>query len=375
MQTEARTAVLLPMPAPPRRVLVVVTRRIGDVLLTTPLIASLRAAWPGARLDALVFSGTGGVLAGLPIIDTVIEVAVRPSTRTHALLLRQIAGRYDLALSTIPGDRPTLYARIAGRRALGVHLSGPKHLWKRRLLSASVPYDDCDTHTVLQNLRLTDALGIERLPAVHVAADAALPAGIASELDSAPFVVVHPWPRFRYKMWHDEGFVAFAHWARAQGLRVVLSASSSPGEMAYVQVLRGQLPQDTVDLAGRVSLGQLASVLRRATLYLGPDTVVTHMAAALGVPTLALFGPSNPVRWGPWPATYAGYVSPWQRVGSGRVGNVHLLQGVAPCAPGVPCLLEGCEKHVDSSSDCLTHLPASRVIDAAAALLAGRDPQ
>ncbi|MFN7424951.1 MAG: glycosyltransferase family 9 protein, partial [bacterium] len=66
MPTEARTAVLLPMPAPPRRMLVVVTRRIGDVLLTTPLIASLRAAWPGARLDALVFAGTGGVLAGLP---------------------------------------------------------------------------------------------------------------------------------------------------------------------------------------------------------------------------------------------------------------------------------------------------------------------
>lgn len=373
MPTEAATGVLLPMPAPPRRMLVVVTRRIGDVLLTTPLIASLRAAWPGARLDVLVFAGTSGVLAGLPIIDAVIEVAERPSAGAHAQLLRRIAGRYDLALSTIPGDRPTLYARIAGRRALGVHLSGPKHLWKRRLLSASVPCDDCDTHTVLQNLRLAGALGIERLPAVHVATDAALPAGIAAELGRAPFVVVHPWPRFRYKMWHDDGFVTFGQWARAQGLRVVLSASGSPDETAYVQSLRGRLPQDTIDLSGCLSLGQLAGVLQRAALYLGPDTVVTHMAAALGVPTLALFGPSNPVKWGPWPAAYAGDTSPWQRVGSGRVGNVHLLQGVAPCAPGVPCLLEGCERHVNSSSDCLTRLPASRVIDAATGFLADRD--
>ena len=364
---------LLWMPAPPRRMLVVVTRRIGDVLLTTPLIASLRGAWPQARLDVLVFAGTGGVLPGLPMIDTVIEVPERPSARVHAALLRRIAGRYDLALSTIPGDRPTLYARIAARRALGVQLDGPKHLWKRRLLSATVPHDDGDSHTVLQNLRLADALGIERHYAVHVATTEVLPADIEAELVGAPFIVMHPWPRFRYKMWHDEGFVAFGQWARARGMRVVLSGSGAADEASCVQSLCRQLPPDTIDLSGRLSLAQLASVLRRAALYLGPDTVVTHMAAALDVPTVALFGPSNPVKWGPWPAAYTGAISPWQRVGSGRVGNVYLLQGIAPCAPGVPCLMEGCARHVESESACLTGLPASRAIAAAVELLGARD--
>lgn len=361
---------LLVLPRPPARILVVATRRIGDVLLATPLIASLHAAWPGARLDVLVFSGTGGVLAGLSMVDTVIEVPERPAPGEHARLLRRIACGYDLALSTIPGDRPTLYARIAGRRAIGIQLDGAKHLWKRRLLSASVPYDEQGLHTVLQNLRLADALGIPRRHAVQVAADAALPPTIEAEIERAPFIVIHPWPRFRYKMWHEAGFAEFGRWARARSLRILLSASGSADELAYAQTLRSQLPQDTIDLAGRVSLAQLAGVLRRARLYLGPDTVVTHMAAALGVPTIALFGPSDPVRWGPWPALHAADTSPWPRTGSGRIGNVYLLQGIAPCAPGVPCLMEGCGRHVESTSDCLTGLPAARVIAAAVELLA-----
>ena len=368
--SSATVAPCLRLARAPVRILVVATRRIGDVLLTTPLIASLHAAWPDARLDVLVFAGTGGVLAGLPMVDSVVEVAERPSAADHVRLLRRISCRYDLALSTIPGDRPTLYARFAARRAIGIQLSGAKHLWKRRLLSASVPYDEHGLHTVLQNLRLADALGIPRHPAVHVAASAELPAAIEAEIERSPFIVVHPWPRFRYKMWHDAGFAEFGRWARAQSLRIVLSASGSADELAYVQALRGQLPQDTIDLAGRVSLAQLATVLRRARLYLGPDTVVTHMAAALGVPTLALFGPSDPVRWGPWPAMHASDANPWPRTGSGRVGNVYLLQGIAPCAPGVPCLMEGCGRHVESTSDCLTGLPAARVIGAAMELLA-----
>jgi len=356
----------------PRRILVVVTRRIGDVLLATPLIASLRAAWPQAVMDVLVFAGTAGVIKGLPILDSVIEIAERPQKGEQARLLRRIARSYDLAISTLAGDRPTLYARVAGRQAIGVQLAGAKHLWKRQLLSAAIGYDDLDTHTVVQNLRLADALGIGRRYPVQVACSDGLAPAVEAAVGESPFVLVHAYPRFRYKMWHQAGFAAFARWARARSLRVVLSGSPAPDEIAWLQALRAQLPADTLDLSGQLSLAELGTLLRRAHLYLGPDTVVTHMAAALGVPTIALFGPSNPVKWGPWPASFAEDRSPWARVGSGRIGNVHLIQGEADCAPRVPCLLEGCDRHVNSDSVCLTGLPASRVIDAAAGLLNDR---
>ena len=81
---------------------------------------------------------------------------------------------------------------------------------------------------------------------------------------------------------------------------------------------------------------------------------------------MVLFGPSNPVKWGPWPvgATFAS--KPWAMVGSGRQGNVHLLQGVTDC---VPCRLEGCDRRVNSLSRCLQEMSSQRVIDAALAML------
>ena len=67
--------------APPRRILVIVTRRIGDVLLATPLIRSLKQAWPQAQIEALVFEGTQGVLAGNPDMAAVHTIAERPDLR------------------------------------------------------------------------------------------------------------------------------------------------------------------------------------------------------------------------------------------------------------------------------------------------------
>ena len=108
------------------------------------------------------------------------------------------------------------------------------------------------------------------------------------------------------------------------------------------------MPAGTINLAGRLSVAQSACVIAGARLYVGPDTLTTHVAAALGVPTVALYGPSNPVKWGPWPKDFAGATSPWRRVGVQSMGNVELVQGVGAC---VPCMREGCDQHVASFSD------------------------
>src|SRR5258708_23250058 len=100
---------------PPRaRILVVALRRLGDVLLTTPLIRSLKQAFPDAAIEALVFAGTEGILAGNLDLAGVIAMPPRDPGASLALA-RALWRRYDLAVSTQPGDRPTLFAWIAGR--------------------------------------------------------------------------------------------------------------------------------------------------------------------------------------------------------------------------------------------------------------------
>jgi heptosyltransferase-3 len=90
--------------APKARILVVTLRRLGDVLLTTPLIRSLKRAFPDAAIDALVFKGTEGILAGNPDLADVIVMPPRPGAGETLALVRTLWRRYDLALSSPRGS-------------------------------------------------------------------------------------------------------------------------------------------------------------------------------------------------------------------------------------------------------------------------------
>src|SRR5512137_2816374 len=98
------------MSAVPSRILIISLRRIGDLLLTTPLIRSLRRAWPGSEIDVLVFANTAGILAGNPDINRVIATPQRPRMAESARLFAQLWRSYDIAVSTQSGDRPTAFA-------------------------------------------------------------------------------------------------------------------------------------------------------------------------------------------------------------------------------------------------------------------------
>ncbi|MFN7085999.1 MAG: glycosyltransferase family 9 protein [Burkholderiales bacterium] len=355
------------MTTPPRSVLVVIPRRIGDVLLATPLMRSIKRGWPGIAIDALVFEGTEGVLEANPDLRRIIPVAEKPGFGPHLAFLLRLWRRYDMALSLVPGDRPTLYAFAAGRWRAGLLVDRRKESWKKRLLDRWLPFDNLNTHTVRMHLALAAALGIDPVAEVVTGwrdddrRQVERLLGTAAE----PLAVLHAYPKFNYKMWHRDGWIEVARWLAARGYRVALSGGNDAAELAYLADLARGMPATTIVAAGKLSLGAAACLVSRAALYVGTDTALTHVAAAQGVPTVALFGPSNPVKWGPWPRDHAADADPWKRCGTQRRGNVLLLQGVGGC---VPCLLEGCDRNIASFSDCLQQLSAGRVIAAIAAV-------
>lgn len=353
--------------------LVVCTRRIGDVLLATPVVRSLKVAHPGAAIDMLVFEGTQDIVSANADIRRIWTIAERPAIGPHLTLLRSIRRRYDLALSILAGDRPTFHAWAAGRYRVGTLLNDRKSWWKRRLLHEWVPFDNLHTHTVAMNLRLLAPLQIEPLgtPVVswtHEDEDSVSRAfpGIQS---SRPYVALHVSPKFAYKTWTVAGWVALGRWLMDRGMTVVVTGVETAEQRYCEHVILG-LPE-AVNLVGLVTLPALGYLLSHAALYIGTDTAVSHMAAAVGVPTVVLFGPSNPVKWGPWPKDFPPTTpSPWLRQGSQRQGNVFLLQGEGDC---VPCLGEGCDRHVNSLSDCLQRLSVHRVIQAVETMLGERE--
>lgn len=350
----------------PSTILVIITRRIGDVLLVTPLLRSLKLAWPDAALDVLVFDNTRGILAGNPDIRHIITIPERPTLGQHLRLLMRLWHRYDLALSTLAGDRPTLYAWLAGKRRIGLLSPAADQAWKRRLLDSWAAFDNVDTHTVNMYLALADLLGIDRRYDITLAWTARQADHVKTLVPAGRYAVFHVYPKFAYKTWVAHEWSTLAHWLSARGVRVVLTGSADQDELRYIADLLPGLPADTLNLAGQLSFGEVAFLLSGASAYVGPDTAVTHIAAAVGTPTVALFGPSNPVKWGPWPKDFAGPANPYRMQGSQHVGNVMLLQGEGNC---VPCFQEGCQRHIDSLSDCLQHMRADTVIAAVDAML------
>jgi heptosyltransferase-3 len=349
----------------PRKILVVIPLRIGDVLLTTPVIRSMRQAWPEAEIDVLVFENTEGILLRNPDIQRVITVPARPGLWKHLRLIVGLWRRYDLALTTQLGDRPTLYAWIAGKTRIGMQDGSSKEHWKQHLLTRWAFFDRVNTHTVLTSLGLVDLLGIKRCHEVVAAWDASDERFVAGllpiDIGLEPFAVLHMSPKFSYKMWHRDGWVELARRLEANGIRAVLTGSGAPDEMEYVGQIFRSMPAGTVNMAGKLSLTESAFLISRAKCYVGPDTALTHVAAALGTPTVALFGPSNPVKWGPWPKGYNADTNPYQMRGTQHVNNVVLLQGEGDC---VPCMEEGCDRRITSLSACLQGMPVEKVIAA-----------
>jgi heptosyltransferase III len=254
---------------------------------------------------------------------------------------------------------------------VGTLLADAKSWWKRRLLDEWVPFDNLNTHTVAMNLRLLEQLNVVPLATPVVSwrhEDEVSVRRLCSALDGTQgYAVLHLSPKFAYKAWTSAGWEALGRWLTERGLSVVATGGGAPEERVFCENVVQRLPKGSVNLVGQVGLPALGYLLSRAALYVGTDTAVSHMAAAVGAPTIVLFGPSNPVKWGPWPKDVPLADSPWRKHGSQRQGNVFLLQGEGDC---VPCLGEGCDRHINSLSHCLQQLPAGRVIEAARRMLA-----
>ncbi len=344
----------------PRSVLLVATRQIGDVLLTTPLLHSLRRAWPQARIDVLVYTNKGGMLEGNSDCNEVIESDEHPDLAGYRRLFGRIRRRYELALTTQANDRAHAYLWLASGRRLGIVPADRfQSRWKRMACVATATLDNVHTHTVIQNLRLAELLGIPRHYAVIPPRASAPELPFNARVER--YAVLHPFPMWRYKRWTHEGWASLIESLRARGLRVVLTGGPDANERAFCQTLENGR-DGVINIAGERSFGQLTPLLEGAACFIGPDTSVTHLAAACGTPTVALYGPSNPVKWGPWPAGFAADRNPYvNKAPLQQVNNVWLVQPEGDC---VPCHGEGCDRHKDSDSDCLLSLPASIVIAA-----------
>lgn len=335
---------------------------LGDVLLATPLIHSLKRAYPNSRIDVLVYSNTVAMLEGNADINTIIATPSRPKLVDYWQLLPKILRRYDLAMALQTGDRPFLYSLLAAPFRVSVVPPRSKTgWWKRYFVQRWFELQGSELHTVLQHLRLIDLLQLGKsfsLIPPQIADGSSLVQRFNFLKPGVTYAILHLHPQWIYKRWPKQGWLEIGNYLHDLGYQLVLSGGPAKGEMTYIAEIASALPKDTVNLAGLVSLAELTTIITKAKLFVGPDTGITHLAAATGIAVVALYGPTNPIMWAPWPKDYNQDVNPFRKSGSQQVNNIFLCQGQGDC---VPCQLEGCDRHRHSRSQCLDSLTPKRV--------------
>jgi predicted lipopolysaccharide heptosyltransferase III len=293
-----------------KRVLVVRLRSIGDTVLSTPSLFALKRFLPHAEIDILLEHWVAPVLQGFPHVDNVITLE-RRSTSSRARVARLLrANHYDVVYNLHGGTTATLLTRATGAR----HRVGYANYQYARLHnhlspSSALLWGREKTHSVEQQLALLGWTGVpvsDRPPTELVVTNGAA-AAIANRLQSAglggtTFAVIHPAASFATKQWAAENFAQAAAALATLGLSVVaITAGNEVGLADEIQRKASAPVHAMTDL----SLPEITALLARARLFVGNDSGIAHIAAAVQTPSVVIFGSSNVAHWRPWAQTAA----------------------------------------------------------------------
>ena len=347
-----------------RRVLVTKLRHHGDVLLASPVFTVLANRAPHAEIDALVYEDTRDMLEGHPAIARIHGIdrtwkrlGLGPQARRESELLSSLRGRgYQLFVHLTDHWRGAWLSIALGSR-WSVAPQRPSRAWSWCFTHRYPLPQHRPRHTVEANLDALRRLGVypedreKQLVLVPGVEAQGRVDGLLSAAGIAPggFVHVHPTSRWLFKTWTEEKNAELLARLVRDGHRVVVTSAPDPREKAIVERILAKAGDGIVDFSGQLTLRELAALAGRARLFFGVDSAPMHIAAAMGTPVVALFGPSGEKEWGPW------------RTAHRVVTSDH------PCRP---CGNDGCGG--GKVSECLTELPVERIHSAVNELLAQR---
>ncbi|CAI8738726.1 putative lipopolysaccharide heptosyltransferase III [Kosakonia quasisacchari] len=300
---------------PNLRILLIKLRHHGDMLLTTPVIHSLRQRLPEAQIDVLLYEETRDMLAAHPAINTIYgidrkwkQLGTLKHLQKEWQLLRVLRDQhYHLVINLADQWRSAIVTRFTGAPVrLGFGFNKRKNAFWRFCHTELVSVANHNVmHTVEQNLSILTPFSIA--PVSHVTMSySADDWNFAQQKLTAQgvgdcYIVIQPTSRWFFKCWDESKMAQTITALQQAGRFIVLTAGPDKKELAMVDRILSASPQTgVVSLAGQLSLRQLASLIDHADLFIGVDSVPMHMAAALQTPCIALFGPSKLTFWSPW---------------------------------------------------------------------------
>lgn len=332
-------------------------KRIGEVVLFSAALQSLRQTWPDSRITLVVDQACEGLVALLPPVDEVL--LFRRSLRFDRSLYRRIlTGTFDVCLDFTGTDRSALFALASRARRRVAFSEASKGTLRGLVYQSFVSVSVEAGHIADQMMELLKAVGVSsvdakpvlRVPSIALQRVAILlrECGVTGE-----FALVHPGSAEERKYWLPERWAeVILHLQRRHQLPCVLTGGADAFEHEHLRQIQtalavlgdGPLPLPLVTLSGRLDLTLLTALVARSRLVVSSDTAVVHLAAAFERPQIVLYGPTNPYFWRPRHA---------------------LSRVISAASPS--CVLEHFDPHAPTAP--MTDIPVSTVLETVDELL------
>ena len=297
----------LPKDFAPERILVIKLDHIGDVLLATPVFSNLRRAYPNAELHALTGAWIRVVLEKHPDVNNVVEynspafcrtgqpTSLRETFNLYRQLHRQ---KYDLIVELRSDWRTVWFAflRLTPKRLSRAALQVANKLGFAQFSG---------THETTRNLDVLRQVGIPTPVQTAIFSVTTEDKKWASDFLATyqidrqhPLIAIHPGSPIALKRWMPERYAELADWLIAQKRAQILYVGVKD-EIPIITEIQALMRGESINIAGKTTLTQLASILHTCNVFIGNDSGPMHLAAAVGTQTIGLYGPGDPTRFGP----------------------------------------------------------------------------
>lgn len=324
---------------------------IGDVVLTLPAIGVLGRAFPKRSLVVCVREHARELMEDCPRVHHVLSINKKrrkvPEELAYQLqFLKDLRKhRCTLAIELRTGTRGAVIALLSGAHTRIARYANDGTLWRNRLFTHLVrPTRENIQYAVQHNLNIMAPFGLaEEFPRPNILVPQHRRRKAEAILRKAqiprdkPLVAVHPFSLWRYKEWRLSEMAALVDQIQAE-YHCNFVITGAPNERIRAKDLIGICNRKPYNLAGETSIGELPAVLEACSLFMGVDTAALHIAAAVGIPTVGIFGPSSWTNWAPR-------------------GRDHLV--VKKSMPCQPCSQKGCDG--SENSRCLVELTALEI--------------
>ena len=326
-----------------KRILLIRLRSIGDTVLATPSAAALKRFVPNAEIDLLVEDWVAPLLDEHPHIHRVLKVA-RHGISSRARIARELrARRYDVAYNLHGGTTATFLTRATGAR----HRVGYKNYQYAQLHNHQAPsplelWGQQQTHSVEQQLALLGWTGVpvtdrpRTLLGISDEASTEIQRRLNEDRISGPIALIHPAAAFATKQWKTENFAEIVDYLTGKGFSCV--AVTARSERQILQDLTDNARSNCV-VFDDLRLPEITALASRSKLFVGNDSGIAHIAAAVATPAVVIFGSSNIAHWRPWNRAPA-----------------EIVYEELPCQP---CHGYFCEKF--PAPECILRVPVNRV--------------